>query len=275
MKRSILNKLAFITILVVFAGCSSKHSIVQPTIATVQPQPEAISFSAKISTEKASPNRALVDKIIAAKVIFNSISIRAKANLTIDNLNNDVNLNIRISNDQAIWISVTALAGVEVARILVSPDSVKILNRIENVYVKKPFKYIHQFASHQVNFRTLQAIILGNPLDEILNAESNFADLTGKSALSGILNTLAFELIFDQNSKLTSMDLIDYMSSQSMKVSYARFISLSDQLVPHVLMLRSEAPGRQISGSVEYNRVELNVPVELPFTVPQRFSIKN
>src|SRR5690606_40171905 len=69
---------------------------------------------------------------------FHSFSGRAKAKIEFANQQHDVTLNFRINRDQTIWISVTALLGIEVARILITPDSVKILNKLQAEYIHKP-----------------------------------------------------------------------------------------------------------------------------------------
>src|SRR5690349_20858234 len=40
----------------------------------------------------------------------------------------DVNANVRILKDSAIWISANAILGIEAMRVLVTKDSVKVLN---------------------------------------------------------------------------------------------------------------------------------------------------
>lgn len=275
MRRSLLNNFALFAVLVVFAGCSSKRSIIQPVAAAVPTISSVISVPTAKASIKSSTNKTPLDSIIAGKVVFETISIKAKADLAIDNMGSDVNLNIRIKNDKAIWMSVTALAGLEVARILITPDSVKILNRIENVYIKKPFDYIYQYANRQINFRTLQDIIVGNPIERFLNGAPKLVYNDGKAGLSGSSDELTFDLLFDENFKLTALTLVDSSANQSLQVSFGRFVSLFELRIPHTLVLKSKAANNRITGNLEYSRVDVNLPIELPFNVPQRFTIKN
>ena len=81
---------------------------------------------------------------------FTTFSGRAKSVLAINGKERyDVTANVRIVHDEAIWISVTALMGIEVARVLITPDSVKIINRLQAEYIKKPLEYLHHFTSSE------------------------------------------------------------------------------------------------------------------------------
>ena len=41
-----------------------------------------------------------------------------------------LNANIRMQKDSVIWISATALLGIEAVRLLITPDSFKMINRL-------------------------------------------------------------------------------------------------------------------------------------------------
>jgi hypothetical protein len=61
----------------------------------------------------------------------------AKGNVTVDFDNEDkrtVNTHIRSVQDSALWVSVTPALGIEVARLLLTSDSLKVLERISDRY---------------------------------------------------------------------------------------------------------------------------------------------
>src|SRR4051812_29184607 len=100
MKRSILNKFAVLLFLLIFIGCKVKKGVIQQA-----PSVSGLSYS---KTE-------ILDNIIAKQANFNTLAMRAKTTLNIDNSSNNVTMIIRIQKDKAIWVSATAIAGLEVA----------------------------------------------------------------------------------------------------------------------------------------------------------------
>ena len=46
---------------------------------------------------------------------------------------NDFNAFIRMRKDSVLWVSVNALLGIEAFRVLITPDSVKVINKLDKV----------------------------------------------------------------------------------------------------------------------------------------------
>ena len=73
------------------------------------------------------------------------------------------NVNIRMRKDSFIWLN-ASLLGFEVARILVTPDSVFAINRYEKTYVTESYSKFDSIYNIPLTFAQLQEIILGNNL---------------------------------------------------------------------------------------------------------------
>ncbi|RZL31998.1 MAG: DUF4292 domain-containing protein, partial [Pedobacter sp.] len=146
MKRNILNSAIIISTICFATACKPKKEIV-----TVPTKPTEI----PTDNTKAQALSALNDK----QLKFNTLSLKAKATLNISGDANDVTMNFKMKDKETIWVSITALGGLaEIARALITPDSIKIMNRLKSEYIKKPFSYIYTFTNKQVNFNTLQSI---------------------------------------------------------------------------------------------------------------------
>src|ERR1700744_3316066 len=91
---------------------------------------------------------------------FNTFSGKASTKLNINGNSNRVTLNIRIQHGKKIWVSITAIAGIEVARALITPDSLLVVNRLQSVYIRKPFSYIYKFTGKSVNYLTVESLLI-------------------------------------------------------------------------------------------------------------------
>ena len=90
--------------------------------------------------------------------------MNAKANVTVVDSGNETSfdINLRIHKDSVIWISASPLLGIEVARVMITPDSVKVLDRLHGKYQCSTFDYINKLLQMKVNFETVQALLTGN-----------------------------------------------------------------------------------------------------------------
>src|ERR1700761_5983842 len=105
MKENISNKLIVVCCLLVMFSCHARKKLVNSSTA-----------SGASTSSKASSIEDKLSAIRAQQVNFNTFSAKAKTTLAIGGDSHDVTLNIRINNNKEIWISVTAVLGIEAAR---------------------------------------------------------------------------------------------------------------------------------------------------------------
>src|ERR1700733_14953394 len=116
MRRNISNKLLFLCCALAIVSCKAKKQLAAtqgPSVTNpVVVKPVVSSKLAEIKKNQAD---------------FTTFSGRAKTKLDINGNSNNVTLNIRIQKGQKIWVSITAIAGIEVARALITPDSLLVI----------------------------------------------------------------------------------------------------------------------------------------------------
>lgn len=273
MRRNMWNRAVYIVMIAgILGGCKAKKAVVTPSPAA--------------SVADTTPGTPSVDVLNAARVAkiealnakranFSTLSGKAKASLVIGTNSNDVTMNIRIKNNEVIWVSVTALAGLEVARALITPDSVKVINRLENEYIRKPFSYLHEFTNDQVNFGTLQSVLLGNAIPEFMSDSTELNIKGTQTELSSAVGSLLYRLLSNDRDKVIQTDLSDESAGRSLIVAYDEFQTIAGQEVPHSVVLRSRVKNKNISLDLKFAKIELDMPVDIPFRVPDRFTIKN
>ena len=120
-----------ICFLVGASSCKTPKNVVAPVAADIKPMVNK-------SVQE------LQDKLDSAA--FNLEYINAKAAVVLINDSNEVSFNIsyRSKKDSVIWISVSPLLGIEVARLMITPDSVKMLDKIHNKYEATSFESINK-----------------------------------------------------------------------------------------------------------------------------------
>lgn len=261
MKRNILSKL-FLVVIVLALGCKAKKEV-----ATVAP--------GKSIRKNSLSKDALLRNISNKQLDFSTLQVKANANLSINNKGNDAAMNIRIKKDEVIWVRVTAIAGIEVARALITPDSIKVLNRMESVYLVKPFNYINQYANEQINFNTLQALLIGNTIPDVISEDSDVRIQNNQLILSGILKGLAYTVNYDPNTKVVQTNLNDEDANQQLSASYKDFFVVSDRVIPHSINIRSAANKKNINLHLKFTQVAVNESLDYPFSVPKKFTVIN
>ena len=278
MRKDMLSRSLIIVLLLgFFVSCKSTKAVGTSGLPSKAASSDSLAAAVTSSAAK-SATMVRAEKLLSIKngeTSFNTLSGKAKAALSIGSNANDVTMNIRIKNKEAIWVSVTAIAGLEVARALITPDSVKVINRLENVYIKKPFSYLYEFTNNKINFATLQSVLVGNTISEFITGSTEVKLDGAEAGLKTSIGSMIYDLMVNNQNKVVQSNLKDTMASQSLLVFYGDFQAISQQQVPHSVVMKSQAKSKSISLDLKYTKIELDVPVEIPFKVPDRYTIKN
>ena len=263
MNGSMWNKLLWVLLVPgVLLGCKAKKAVV------VAPQADTTT----VVKSKKAENLALLRKNDLA---FNTLSLKGKARLDINGNTNNVSMNIRMKRDEMIWVSVTAIAGIEVARVLITPDSIKVRNNFQNVYLKKPFSYVHSFTNKQVNFKLLQSVFSGNTIDSFMIEQSELEQQAGVWELKGQQQDLAYRVLFNTLMKVAENNLNDVKSGKALKVVYGDYQKVPDELFPTSMQISSMAGMKNIGLKFDFSKIERNLPLDFPFSVPGKYEVIN
>lgn len=89
---------------------------------------------------------------------YDNISMRVSIEIIAGENSESFRGNIRIAKDSIIWMSFRSL-NIEGARIAISPDSLKFINRINNLYYKGNLEFIRDRYGVELDYYSLQSIL--------------------------------------------------------------------------------------------------------------------
>lgn len=256
-----LVKLCLLFFCLAIVSCKSKQKLVQPPTTKT----DGVELDAKTSAN--------FKKIVAQQTDFKTLSTKAATELTIKGKSFDVTMNIRIKKDEGIWVSVTYFAGIEVARALITPDSVKVMDKINNEYIKKPFSFVQKYSNEKIDYATLEAILTGNCIPFTLNNKRELSAEKEGLVINGIINQIIYHVNFNTDLKPTFTSLKTNDDLKNLTVNVGSFESISGALIPKILNIESVAGPQSIKLNMDYNKTVLNEPVDFPFNVSKRFSV--
>lgn len=271
MKRNILNKVLIVCALLAVVSCKARKRAITTTVTSTTPKIDNVT---PIATTP--PDMTYVKNELAAikshQVIFNTFSGRASTKLDVNGSSNDVTMNVRIARDKKIWVSITAVLGIEVARALITPDSIKIINKLQGVYLKKPFSYIYKYASRQVNYKTIESLLVGNAMPETLTENSNIKADMGYVTLSGTLQDLVYNLNMGTNLRVTQFNLSNQAEQQALLVTNSSFIQAGNKLLPSQIDILSTIQSKKIQANLHYTKADFDLELDFPFNIPDRYT---
>jgi hypothetical protein len=268
MKKSILNKILVVCCLAAMVSCKAKKS----AITTVTPP----QISNTVTIPTIPPDLTTVKSQLAViksrQINFSTFAGKANAKLDVNGDDNDVTLNIRINKNKQIWVSITALLGIEVARAVITPDSIKVINKLQGVYTKKPFSFIYQYASRQINYKTIEALLVGNAMPEVLTERSSLTADMGNVTLAGNLDDLVYSLMLGTNMRVTQFNLSNVGAGQALLVNNSNFTQAQNRIIPSQINILSTIQNKKIQANLRYTKIDFDQVLEYPFNIPERYT---
>ncbi|WP_158637375.1 DUF4292 domain-containing protein [Lacibacter cauensis] len=180
--------------------------------------------------------------------------------------------NVRMLKDSVIWISLSNDIGIEGIRVLITKDSIKMLDKLANTYQVRPLSHIQELAQIPFTFSDLQNILVGNPIffskDSITsysNSSNGYSILSYTTLFKNLLTIAADYSVtkskLDDNDPTLNRtcDLIynDYESKTGMFFSTQRQITISQR--------------NKLEVQLRFKDYKFNEELTYPFSVPKKF----
>jgi len=215
------------------------------------------------------------DKVKIDEIDFKYLKAKSKIAIIKDGKTDNVTANIRIKKDSIIWLSITYGVFGEVARALITRDSVFIsaLNQksFKREYHKYSFAELSQEYSFDLNFNIIQSAIIGSqPVKKKykLSKDKGFFLLKQKEGRVTIDNYVG-----EVDRKLKKVMLEDELpTKRKMTLDFEEFTKLNQYIFPYttVLTLDVQSPHDQkfyqTLIQLKYTKVELlEEPLDFPF----------
>lgn len=248
---------AIILLLLFLSSCAVK----KPSVSKIETG-EAVSRAER---------KALITALEETKIRYTTFNGKAKTNLEVNNKSFNATLNLRIKHQESIWISVTAFLGIEVARILITPDRIQIINRLQSEYTDKPFDYIYNYTTDEIGFSDLEDILVGNKMKFAFDPENNFLHTSLGYEAQGNIGDLDFLMQFGKNYNLLQNKLYQQSTNQTLTSNYADFQEIEGFLMPKNIQLLIVAEKLNLNAVMNYDNVQFNQELSFPFQVPSGF----
>ena len=211
---------------------------------------------------------------------YNTLSARIQFDVVLSGNEISSRGQLKMQKDERIQIFIQPLLGIEVFRAELTPDSIKIINRLNRWYMIDTFDHLKGNADIDFNFYNLQALITNQlflPGETNLTAD-HFSLFGWKQTQTGYLlsindhNGLQYAFTADANEQIISTAIKDDATNYRLDCSYTNFLPAGNRSLPmnlHIMLLaESDA---QHSLSLNFSRVEVDIPLTTAFPIPANY----
>lgn len=221
------------------------------------------------------PDFAKNNKLDFAIPEFEYLNTKTRIQFKDTDRNVSTSANIRIKKDSIIWMSLTPFLGIEVARVMITQDSMVLMNRLSREYIVYDFEGLSEKFQFDISYDLIQSLILGNmplayqELNEIVSTKQ-FYIVKQTSGSYTIENYFDRELMklkkvevsgaSKKNKMILKFD--NHQQVERLSIPFHSFISLDYEE-------RNEVKSTEIN--IKHGRAELASALRFPFEIPSRY----
>jgi len=215
---------------------------------------------------------------------FDWFAARFTGNIIFEGQHHNISGTIRIKKDEAIYVSLSPVLGIEIARAIITPDTVKFLNRLESSYYVGHIGFLNSMLRTSLDYDMLQALLVGNDFSNystgsFISREDQGLIMLNDTARQSLYNPYGHHpMIFNQylwidpdNHKIRKNLITEKSADRSIRAEYGSFRQIQGEKIPTTLNLLISDPAYYADLSLQYLRISLNEPQRMNFTVPSRY----
>ena len=184
----------------------------------------------------------------------------------------NVNAHLRMYKDSVIWLSITAILGIEGLRVYITRDSLKMMDKQNKIYTARSVSFLQEVTALPLDLSTLQELLLGNPVfldssiisyiksDNSISLQSNgsfFKNLFTIGERDNLVQTSKLDDIDIQRSRTCYLSYTDYENKTGTNFSTKRSIHVAEK--------------KKLDIKLDFKQYTFNEKLSFPFTVPKNY----
>lgn len=260
--------------LIIFVSSSACKTIKKTQTQSPVINAETVTIKDANSKERTYAT-SIYNKLKNQKINFQTFSSKLSLSIESSKLSQSASGNLRIEKDKRIWISVTGPFGIEVFRALITPDSIRLLDKLQNKVVYRNISYIQQIIKLPLDFYDLQDLLMGNAIltnGELVSYKSTegFIQLFLKE--SSYTNTVTIQEMSADELQLNNFKIQEISGNRNSQVFYMNYSKTGDQYFPLEKSVQVNDGNDRTHLQIQYKEPVFNQPLTFPFNVPGNFS---
>jgi hypothetical protein len=187
----------------------------------------------------------------------------------------ETNVYVRMEKDKFIWVSITAtFLNIEAARVMVLPDSVIIVNKLDKTIETYPISFIREKIALPLAFEDIQKLIAGDIIltgDSVTSVLSSQSFLQITSELGGVGNNIFFTLPAMYLARQI-IDVRNSLENYSADIQYEDYVKSDNHLFSTTREISIPAQKQNIK--LTFRQYEFNKELSVPFSRPADYTTK-
>lgn len=215
----------------------------------------------------------VIGKLRDKRIDFNTFSGKIRFSYKGKDEENQATVYLRMKKDSIIWISITGALGIEGVRLMVNPDSVILMNKLNKTVVYRSINYLQEITKVPLDFFHLQNLLIGNPIFLDTNIMSF---KTTESAWLILMRGEIFKnlITVSTNNYLVThskLDDIDSTRNRTADITFSEYENTGSFYFPLLRMITVSEKSK-LDIEMLFKSYNFDNPQDYPFNIPKNYA---
>ena len=261
--------------IVLFAACRPARKVqgIGHVITKKDTALKAVTQPAAIDSATIIQN--IVNRLEKQRIHFKTFSAKVKMDYDGSEGSGNATVYLRMQKDSLIWLSLTGALGIEGFRVMITPDSVKIMNKLQKIIQYRPINYLQELTEVPVDFANLQDILIGNPV----YLDSNIVSYTetGDNLLILMAGKVFKNLLTLDKSNLrllhSKLDDVNPLKNRTADITFDDYDKIDDFYFSTSRKI-SVAERAKLDVNLQFKQYDFDKPLTFPFNIPKNYRVR-
>ncbi len=265
-------------LLMFFVACRPAKKVQKIEQAISKSDTTTVTVVSKVERPDSSLiSHALYKKVLQNKIDFKTFSAKVRVEYNGSDGGDEATAFIRMQKDSLVWLSLRGALGIEGFRVLISKDSVKVMNLLKKQIQYRTISFLQDVTQLPFDFTTLQDLIVGNPVFLDSNIAS-YKENPDNELLILMLGKIFKHLITLNNTNYkilhSKLDDIDVTKNRTCDISFENYDASSGILFSTKRRI-SVAEKSKLDINLDFKQFAFNQPVTFPFNIQKNYKVVN
>lgn len=217
----------------------------------------------------------IIKNLERTQIEYKTFSAKVKFDYQGANDENHANAFIRIKKDSIVWVSITGPLNYEAIRMMITRDSVKIINYLDHTVQYKSVGFIQDLLQIPISFYNLQDIIVGNPVFVDSNVVSYKSTSSGLQVL--MIGKIFKNLVTLENTNFkvihSKLDDVDPLRNRTCDITFSDY-KVQGNISFSTAREITVAEKSKLDITLDFKQYNFNQPETFPFNIPKKYKKK-
>jgi hypothetical protein len=222
---------------------------------------------------KNGTNDVFFNRIISQKNSSDALSFQAEADYNDGKQSVTLSMDVSAKRDQYIFLSAKAFGIVNVARVLIQPDSIRIMDMVNRKYISASYQFMRNFSSAPITFEQLQNLAWANAMFDPKTPNTQIDSFGNSILLVMNLGSTLQKATYSKALKSESVVLSEQSKSQEMLVKYGDFKLVDGIFYPHEILINIQAE-KKMECKFLINNFATSIKKDPQFVIPKSYKVQ-